>query len=448
VSVGKQHLPWVVCAVMFVVGVPALASGEERAPAPADAAMTVHDNYFQDASTPGTADHDVSITTGGKVTFAYGDDGSSSAAHNVAFRDGPQPAACKQTVGSDIDPDDTPPLPDGPQGVGWGGYCTFDAPGTYSFYCQVHGGMEGTIEVTGSATPTATPTATATPTPTPTPPAAAARVDAHDSGARNYWQERGSADTDNSVTVKPGERVAFAFPAGASVHNLEFKSSPAPASCPQTKAPAGFALDADDAPPMPAFATAAGWEGYCTFPAAGTYAFVCGVHPEMTGSVVVQADATPTQTATATPAQTATAVPPRRPRPRRLRTWCPRPRRPRPRRRGAEDRHGDVQALQAHGHDLGDHERDRQGHGQARLQDRQEGPHEDAHARDQGREVQRHAQAPRARREAGRQAVGDRQRRGHEREEDRVRQAMSASRRCRRSCAASSISLWRHSDAR
>jgi plastocyanin len=208
VSVGKQHLPWVVCAVMFVVGVPALASGEERAPAPADAAMTVHDNYFQDASTPGTADHDVSITTGGKVTFAYGDDGSSSAAHNVAFRDGPQPAACKQTVGSDIDPDDTPPLPDGPQGVGWGGYCTFDAPGTYSFYCQVHGGMEGTIEVTGSATPTATPTATATPTPTPTPPAAAARVDAHDSGARNYWQERGSADTDNSVTVKPGERVA------------------------------------------------------------------------------------------------------------------------------------------------------------------------------------------------------------------------------------------------
>ena len=99
---------------------------------------------------------------------------------------------------------------------------------------------------------------------------------------------RRRATQDNSVIIKPGERVAFAFPAGASVHNLEFKAAPAPTSCPQTKAAAGGTIDPNDAPPMPAFASSAGWEGYCTFPAAGTYAFVCGVHPEMTGTVVVR----------------------------------------------------------------------------------------------------------------------------------------------------------------
>ena len=98
-SVRRKYLPWMVCAAMAVAAVPALASGEEPAPVPVDAAMTVHDNYFQDAATPGQDDHSVSITTGGKVTFAYLDDGTSGASHNVAFT-APQPVTCHDQRGS------------------------------------------------------------------------------------------------------------------------------------------------------------------------------------------------------------------------------------------------------------------------------------------------------------------------------------------------------------
>jgi hypothetical protein len=58
-----------------------------------------------------------------------------------------------------------------------------------------------------------------------------------------------------------------------------------------------------------------GWNGECTFDDLGTYPFKCDVHEQMTGSVVVEAAATPpptsTPTATADPAATpgATASP-------------------------------------------------------------------------------------------------------------------------------------------
>jgi plastocyanin len=317
VSVKKQYLPWLVCAVMFVVGVPALASGSE--PAPIDAAFDVHDNTFDDAA-GGPNDHDVTITAGGKVTFTYAVEPGNNAVHNADFSTGPAPTRCVQTAagtGYEIDPDTDAPLPDNVQGPGWTGYCTFATPGTYTFFCDAHGGMEGTITVTGDATPTSTPTGTATPTSTgtatPTPPAAAARVDAHETATRNWWQERGQPDTDNTVTIKPGERVAFAYPTGGSIHNVAFEPGPAPTSCPQTKAANGLGLDPDDAPPLPAigFAVAPGWEGYCTFPTTGTYSFVCGVHPEMKGAVVVQTDPTPTATATATETATPPPAPPK-----------------------------------------------------------------------------------------------------------------------------------------
>ena len=54
-------------------------------------------------------------------------------------------------MGYDIDPDAEPPLPDSLQGPGWAGYCMFTARGTYSFVCQAHPTMQGTIEVTGGA---------------------------------------------------------------------------------------------------------------------------------------------------------------------------------------------------------------------------------------------------------------------------------------------------------
>ena len=74
--------------------------------------------------------------------------------------------------------------------------------------------------------------ATATPTPTrhrarrpplrrrPPPRPESTRTTARHAPARNWFQERGSAETDNSVTIKRGERVAFAYPTGANYHNL------------------------------------------------------------------------------------------------------------------------------------------------------------------------------------------------------------------------------------
>ena len=104
----------------------------------------------------------------------------------------------------------------------------------------------------------------------------------------------------NELTIAPGETVTFAYPTGASFHNVVFEGTP-PTSC--------MGIEPDD--PRP------GWSGSCRFDAAGTYRFVCGVHAEMTGRVIVRAAPTPTPTPTidpgGSPGPTATPTPtPRR----------------------------------------------------------------------------------------------------------------------------------------
>ena len=94
-----------------------------------------------------------------------------AASHNADFSTGPAPASCVQSTaanGVPIDANTTSPLPDFPQPPGWSGYCTFTTPGTYSFFCSAHGGMDGTVVVTGG-TPTGTPTTSPTETPTASP---------------------------------------------------------------------------------------------------------------------------------------------------------------------------------------------------------------------------------------------------------------------------------------
>jgi PKD repeat protein len=110
---------------------------------------------------------------------------------------------------------------------------------------------------------------------------------------------------DNSVTVNPSETVTFRYPAGTSVHNVAFTATgPQPASCVQT---AGFVYtDANGVPlpvpPLPAFPSAPGWAGTCTFANPGTYAFYCVAHQSMVGTVVVAAaNQNPTVTASRTP---------------------------------------------------------------------------------------------------------------------------------------------------
>ena len=95
----KSFLPWLVCAAIAAVGVPALAWGEPgggRIEAPTDAAFVTGDNFFQD--TAGAAgDNSVTITPGGKVTFTSPVNETNSAVHNVDFDFDTQPASCNQT---------------------------------------------------------------------------------------------------------------------------------------------------------------------------------------------------------------------------------------------------------------------------------------------------------------------------------------------------------------
>jgi hypothetical protein len=93
----------------------------------------------------------------------------------------------------------------------------------------------------------------------------------------------------NELTITPGETVTFAYPTGASFHNVVFEGTE-PSSC----------TGIQPADPGP------GWQGSCRFDAPGTYRFACGVHPGMTGRVIVRAAPTPTPTPTSTATATAT----------------------------------------------------------------------------------------------------------------------------------------------
>jgi plastocyanin len=142
------------------------------------------------------------------------------------------------------------------------------------------------------------------------PPSTAAIVAYDGAGGQGFKDASQSDTSDHTVEITSGGTVTFSFPTGAgtSVHNVDFKTAPKPTSCVQTKPTSGQ----PQAPPLPIGPFPAGWEGNCTFTAPGTYSFVCGVHPDMTGTVVVTAPTptvTATATATASPDPTATPVP-------------------------------------------------------------------------------------------------------------------------------------------
>jgi plastocyanin len=96
------------------------------------------------------------------------------------------------------------------------------------------------------------------------------------------WQANGTDAT--TLTVAPGQTVTFGYPAGTSTHDIHFTGNQ-PSSCPG----------------QPTFPQRKGWTATCTFDAAGSYPFVCDVHPQMQGTVVVANPAPPTPTVTPTP---------------------------------------------------------------------------------------------------------------------------------------------------
>ena len=96
---------------------------------------------FYDTANPGQNDKSVSIFTEETVSFNYP---VGLGTHNVAFiAVGPQPSSCTQTSGPNLGA--VPPLPTYTIPAPWGGNCTFNNPGTYTFVCQAHGDMVGEI---------------------------------------------------------------------------------------------------------------------------------------------------------------------------------------------------------------------------------------------------------------------------------------------------------------
>jgi plastocyanin len=113
-------------------------------------------------------------------------------------------------------------------------------------------------------------------------PPASATVTATDYSTTSHAWVGGDA------TIAAGGTVTFTYPTGTSSHSVEFTGAQ-PASCTGLPADPGR-----------------GWTGSCRFDAAGSYPFVCPVHADMTGTITVQATATPTPSAT----PGATATPP------------------------------------------------------------------------------------------------------------------------------------------
>jgi plastocyanin len=104
----------------------------------------------------------------------------------------------------------------------------------------------------------------------------------------HYWRPA-------TATVLPGGAVKFSNPYATTNHGLEFTSTTKP-TC------AGIPKAATEV------TGAASWAGECTFASAGTYTFVCTVHPgEMKGTITVSSSGTTTVTTTTT---TSTGTPP------------------------------------------------------------------------------------------------------------------------------------------
>jgi plastocyanin len=108
-------------------------SGPARA-FPTTASFTAVD-FQWGASGGGTTVH---IDPGGTVDFAYP---SGISTHNADFG-GTAPTSC------------TPSLPASPTAPGWSSTCTFDTQGTYTFVCDLHASMHGTVLVGNVPEPT------------------------------------------------------------------------------------------------------------------------------------------------------------------------------------------------------------------------------------------------------------------------------------------------------
>jgi plastocyanin len=165
---------------------------------------------------------------------------------------------------------------------------TFPSAGTFSFLCQIHPDMRGTVNVRGSSGAAPAPAATPKPTPIPTPVP--------------------------PIVPEPGTKAASI---------VDFAFEPADISVPtgttvtwQNRGQAPHTVTAGDGS-FDSGMIAAGASYATTFDTPGTFKFACSFHPDMTGRIVVSAAAgaseAPDASDSADPSQAASASPVPRP---------------------------------------------------------------------------------------------------------------------------------------
>jgi plastocyanin len=128
--------------ILATVILAALPAGARAGALPSSGAFTAMD-FEWDAAGGG---HTVVIAQGGAVTFGYP---SGRSEHNAHFTTG-IPSSCVQNAGADSGA--VPPLPHTATGAGWTGSCTFGKPGRYTFHCDAHPFMTGTVAVQAAGT--------------------------------------------------------------------------------------------------------------------------------------------------------------------------------------------------------------------------------------------------------------------------------------------------------
>lgn len=153
---GKRHLLAAIVVGAAAGVLPALASSATEPAVNAVCASECSSFYPKYAWSPSEA----SIGAGGAVKFANATPGTP---HGIVWSSSVKPS-CASSV----------PVGEGKfSSEEWSGTCTFSQPGTYTYYCSVHGpSMSGTIQVSPEGTTTTSPTGPAPSTETSTSPPA------------------------------------------------------------------------------------------------------------------------------------------------------------------------------------------------------------------------------------------------------------------------------------
>src|SRR3954464_12811890 len=219
-SRARAALPLALLAVLALLGT-AMTGGAATAPPTVNVADASGNNVMDPSST--------TIKTGDTAKFHWNEGGP-----NVHFHNSPE---------GDVDL--------GYHSTGYETTHTFSTAGTYSFVCDSHSKMKGTITVQGAGS------GSGAQPPPPPPPSNAVNV--------------ANANKDNvmdpsSLSIKTGDAIKFHW--NESGHNVHFQNSP------EGDVDLGY--------------HSTGYEVSHTFTQPGTYKFVCDSHSKMKGTITVQ----------------------------------------------------------------------------------------------------------------------------------------------------------------